>query len=68
MSYDPKLKTQVARWGKRSKKNIIDVPIMEEKQFGRNPFSDQKKEKKLRVLKNNLKQTKNREYNAKNKK
>jgi len=59
MSYDPTLKTQVARWGKRSKKNMVELPIMEEKEVGRNPFQDAKKEKKLRVLKNKLKQAKN---------
>ena len=32
---------------------------MEEKEVGRNPFQDAKKEKKLRVLKNKLKQAKN---------
>ena len=31
MAYDPVLKTQVARWGKKSKKNLVDLPIMEEK-------------------------------------
>lgn len=31
MSYDSTLKTQVARWGKRSKKNMLELPIMEEK-------------------------------------
>lgn len=30
MSYDPTLKTQVARWGKKSKKSIMDsIPILE---------------------------------------
>jgi regulator of ribosome biosynthesis len=60
MLYDPTLKTQVARWGKKSKKNILELPIMEEKQVGRNPFKDAKTEKKLRVAKNKLKQSKNR--------
>lgn len=59
MSYDPTLKTQVARWGKKSKKNMLDLPIMEEKEYGRDPFKDAKKEKKLRVLNNKLKQAKN---------
>ena len=43
MSYDPTLKTQVARWGKKSKANKLDIPILEEKQMGRNPFQDAKK-------------------------
>lgn len=43
MSYDPTLKTQVARWGKNSKKNKLDLPIMEEKEYGRDPFKDAKK-------------------------
>ena len=29
MAYDSVLKQQVARWGKRSKKNALEVPIME---------------------------------------
>jgi hypothetical protein len=29
MNYDPVLKTQVARWGKKSKQNIYDIPVME---------------------------------------
>ena len=61
MSYDPTLKQQVARWGRRSKKNVIDLPIMEEKVHGRNPFTDAKTEKKLRVASNRLKQAKNRQ-------
>ena len=60
MSYDPTLKTQVARWGKKSKTNKMEPPIMQEKEFGRNPFTDSKNEKKLRVFNNKLKQTKNR--------
>jgi len=28
MKYDPTLKTQVARWGKKSKQNIYDVPML----------------------------------------
>lgn len=60
MSYDSTLDKQVSRWGKKSKKNnMMDLPIMEEKEQGRNPFQDAKKEKKLRVLKNRLKQNKN---------
>lgn len=59
MAYDPTLKTQVARWGKRSKKNMVDLPIMDEKQFGRDPFKDAKNEKKLRVASNTLKHAKN---------
>ena len=59
MSYDSTLKTQVSRWGRKSKKNALELPIMQQKQFGRNPFQDAKKEKKLRVLKNKLKQAKN---------
>lgn len=59
MAYDPLLKQQVARWGRKSAKNAIDVPILEERERGRDPFQDQKKEKKLRVLKNRLKQSKN---------
>lgn len=31
MAYDSTLKTQVARWGKKSKKNMVELPIMEEK-------------------------------------
>jgi hypothetical protein len=68
MSYDPTLKTQVARWGKRSKKNAIDLPIMEEKQMGRDPFKDSKNEKKLRVYKNKLSQSKNKMAHQKAKK
>jgi regulator of ribosome biosynthesis len=68
MSYDPTLKTQVARWGKRSKKNAIDLPIMDEKQFGRDPFKDAKNEKKLRVSKNRLNESKNRRAHKKEKK
>ena len=68
MNYDPTYKTQVARWGKRSKKNLVDTPIMEEKQEGRNPFQDEKREKKLRVLKNSLKKEKNTIGRAKGKK
>jgi hypothetical protein len=60
MSYDPTLKTQVAKWGRRSKKNAVDLPIMEEKQLGRDPFKDAKNEKKLRVSKNKLSESKNR--------
>lgn len=60
MAYDSTLKKQVARWGIKSKQNkLMDVPIMEEKQAGRDPFQDVKTEKKLRVVKNRLKQTKN---------
>ena len=59
MSYDPTLKQQVARWGRKSKKNALDLPIMEEKANGRDPFSDARTEKKLRVAKNRLKQAKN---------
>jgi hypothetical protein len=33
---------QVARWGQKSKKNIVDIPIMEEKRPGVNPFLDVK--------------------------
>jgi hypothetical protein len=29
MNYDPTLKKQVARWGKRSKQNALEIPIME---------------------------------------
>ncbi len=65
MSYDSTLKTQVARWGKRSKKNAIDLPIMDEKQFGRDPFKDSRNEKKLRVSKNKLNESNNRKAHAK---
>lgn len=66
MNYDPTLKTQVAKWGKKSKKSIMDeIPILEEKQDGRDPFKDAKNEKKLRVVKNQLKQNKNRTNAAK---
>jgi regulator of ribosome biosynthesis len=59
MAYDPTLNTQVARWGRNSKKNAVDLPIMEEKVAGRDPFKDAKTEKKLRVAKNKLSQSKN---------
>lgn len=68
MSYDPTLQKQVARWGRKSKKNALDLPIMEEKEAGRNPFTDAKNQKKLRVYKNKLKETKNREAHRKSKK
>jgi len=57
--YDSGLDKQVARWGKRSKKNAVEVAIMEEKEFGRDPFKDEKNEKKVRVVKNRIKQSKN---------
>lgn len=31
MKYDSELKGQVARWGRNSKQNKMDLPIMEEK-------------------------------------
>jgi hypothetical protein len=65
MSYDPTLRTQVARWGKRSKKNAVELPIMDEKQFGRDPFKDTKNEKKLRVFKNKLSESNNRKAHTK---
>lgn len=37
---------------------------MQEKQEGRNPFQDADKEKKLRVYKQKLKESKNRSRNA----
>ena len=51
MKYDPTLKEQVARWGSKSKSNKYDVPIMEEKQNGINPFEAEKTKKKLRIQK-----------------
>lgn len=51
MKYDEGSKGQVARWGRKSKNNKMDVAIMEEKQFGKNPFEMEKTKKKLRVEK-----------------
>jgi len=43
MNYDHTLKKQVARWGKNSKKSIVDsYPILEEKEPGRDPYKDAK--------------------------
>ena len=59
MQYDSGLKMQVARWGKNSKKNVFEPAIMEEKEHGRNPFLDEKKNKKLVRQQEKLKQIKN---------
>lgn len=37
MKYDPTTKQSMARWGRKSKNNV-ELPIMEEKQYGKNPF------------------------------
>lgn len=63
MGYDSSTKTMVARWGKKSKKNL-EVPIMEEKEAGRNPFDDEKNSKKLRREKQSLREHKNKEAHA----
>lgn len=65
MKYDPTLKKQVAKWGRKSGKNAAETPILEEKQPGRNPFDDERTEKKLRREKNSLKQLKNKQRNLK---
>ena len=62
MGYDKDLKTQVARWGKNSKKNAFEPAIMEEKEQGRNPFLDEKNKRKLGVQKEKLRNIKNRDF------
>ena len=39
MIHDSQTGMMVARWGAKSKKNAFEPAIMEEKQFGKNPFA-----------------------------
>lgn len=66
MKYDTEMKTNVARWGGKSRKNAFEPAIMEEKVPGRNPFLDSKNEKKLGKQKQKLRQLKNKDFRERN--
>ena len=56
MIHDSQTNTMVARWGAKSKKNAFEPAIMEEKQFGKNPFTEEKQKKSLNKSKQQLKE------------
>ena len=59
MIHDSQTNTMVARWGAKSKKNAFEPAIMEEKRFGKNPFTEEKQKKSLNKSKQQLKELKN---------
>lgn len=64
MKYDSEAKQHVARWGGKSQKNNLP-PVMEEKQFGRNPFDDVKNKRKLVKANQKLREIKNKAFKEK---
>ena len=59
MVHDSQTGMMVARWGAKSKKNAFEPAIMEEKQFGKNPFAEEKQKRSLNKSKQQLKELKN---------
>lgn len=59
MKHDTETGEMVARWGRNSKKNKFEPAIMEEKQYNKNPFSQEKQKRTLNKSKQQLKEIKN---------
>lgn len=59
MVHDTQSGGMVARWGAKSKKNAFEPAIMEQKQNGKNPFTEEKQKRSLTKAKQQLKEVKN---------